>query len=84
MMMKTPMMVLAMAGMLSASADQLPQIDEQPWLGCWIVNDQPQFDYSISAHDGKAGLFPKVRKNAEYVRAGVHDRFEFVFILRSW
>jgi hypothetical protein len=82
-MMKTRMMVLALAATLSAAAGQLPQLQEPPWLGCWIANDQNNFDYKISALGGEGILYPKISKREGYVYAGIHDRFQFIFILEE-
>ncbi len=77
------MMALALAAALPALAGPLPQMEEQPWLGYWIANDQRDFDYAIAALDGRGKLQPKVRKREGYVHAGVHDHFQVVFILEE-
>lgn len=79
--------ILFLSAVLSAAlpltADELPELKEQPWMGFWIAHDQRAFDYSIMAQNGRGLLYPKVRKSGDYVRAGDNDRFQFVFIVEE-
>ena len=77
------MMAAALLGVLPLNANELPELSEKPWVGSWIANAQREFDYSVSAQTGRGWIYPKVRKSEGYVHAGIHDKFQVVFILEE-
>ena len=73
----------ALSSTMTLTAAELPELKEQPWMGCWIGHDQRAFDYSIVAQTGRGWLYPKVRRSEGYVHAGDNDRFQLVFIVEE-
>lgn len=77
------LLITTILGTLHLDSATLPELSDKEWMGSWIGYGENEFDYSVTAKDGKGQFFPKVRKKEGWSHVSVHDKFQIFFILEE-
>lgn len=75
--------IATLLGTVHLGAATLPELSDKEWMGSWIAYGENEFDYSVTAKDGKGQFFPKIRKKEGWSPVSVHDKFQIFFILEE-